>query len=215
MNTIEDKWSMDESEILPIMDENISSFVEHRVLKATGIDDSGHDREDSYTSLSSSTSCTDAMADSQLELANARLMQANALADIARLKVAKAARQAVSASSGRSRSRLEGIKPITFDVEPNPRDRGSLNAVINDMQTDNLEITGEVRGGDSFERDLSMVMDADLPPYGPEVPPKVPNLLIPPPEGASSSNQKQVQSQFVPPLELNAEVLRNFAQKHE
>ena len=142
MNAIEDKWSMDESEILPIMDESILSFVEHRVLKATGIDDSGHDREDSYTSISSSTSCTDAMADSQLELANARLMQANALADIARLKVAKAAKQAVSASSGRSSSRLEGIKPITFDVEPNPRDRGSLNAVISDMQTDNLEITG-------------------------------------------------------------------------
>jgi hypothetical protein len=60
-----------------------------------------------------------------------------------------------------------------------------------------------------------MVMDADLPPYGPEVPPRVPNLLIPPPEGASSTNQNRVQNQFVPPLGLNAEVLRNFAQKQE
>ena len=167
MNTVEDRWSLDESEILPLGDESISSFVEHRVLKATGTDDSVHDREDTYTSISSSTSYTDAMMDSQLELASARLMQTNALADIARLKVAKAANKAASASSGRSRSRLEGIKPITFHVEPNPRDRGSHNAVINDMQTDDLEITGEVKGRDSFERDLSMGMDADFPPYGP------------------------------------------------
>ena len=179
MNIVEEKWSKDESEILPILDESISSFVEHRVLKATGTNDSGHDREDSYTSISSSTSCTDAMVDSQLELANARLMQANALADIARLKVAKAANKAASASNGRSRSRLEGNK---------------------------------TRGGDSFERDLSMIMGEDFCTRVPGATRKVPTLLIPPPEGASSSFQNQVQSPFVPSLELNAEILKIFTE---
>ena len=180
MNIVEDKWSMDESEILPVLDQNISSFVEHRVLKATGTSDSEHDRkEDSYTSISSSTSCTDAMVDSQLELANARLMQANALADIARLKVAKAANKAASASSGRSRSRLEGNK---------------------------------ARGGDSFERDLSMIIGEDYPAGVPGATRKVPALLIPPPEGTSSSYQNQVQSPFVPSLELNAEILKIFTE---
>ena len=57
MNDAVDRWSMEESEILPNQDESISSFIEHRVHKTVvGTNhDFGDDRDDTYTSMSSTT----------------------------------------------------------------------------------------------------------------------------------------------------------------
>jgi hypothetical protein len=208
-----DRWSMDESSIHALGDDSISSFVEHRVHKAVvgTNNDFSHDRDDTYTSISSTTSGTDAMAESQLELAQARLLQANALADIARLKVAMAAKKAASASSDRSRSRLEGKKPITFVTDQSPRRALTPIAVINDMQEEDCDLTGHIQERDTFENDLTRIMDEGAPVFGPEVAFEKPTLLPSPPRGASEERQKP----FVPPPGLNAEVLREFTQKQE
>ena len=60
-----DRWSMDESSIHALGDDSISSLVEHRVHKVVvgTNNDFSHDRDDTYTSISSTTSGTDAMAE--------------------------------------------------------------------------------------------------------------------------------------------------------
>ena len=71
-----DVWSDDVSDVLPIVDDDSleSSFMEHKRMKAMpgDCDNSGNDIEETYTSISSTTSSTDKMLDAQLELANAR-----------------------------------------------------------------------------------------------------------------------------------------------
>ena len=103
---MDDGWS--ESDVLPsVQDESlISSFAEQRGMKAVfGHDSSGMDNEDSYTSISSTTSGTDAMLDARIELAEARKAKADAEAELAMLKVAKAAKKAASTSSIHSNDR--------------------------------------------------------------------------------------------------------------
>ena len=141
-------WS-GESDILPVVNDE-SSIIERRGMKAVfGNNTSGMDNDDTYTSLSSTTSSSDAMLDARIELAEARKAEATAKAELALLKVAKAAKKAGSTSSIQSnnRSRSERFEQRILFTPPKGRvdfviQGGSPEIHSNAIQQQSLPLVG-------------------------------------------------------------------------
>jgi hypothetical protein len=214
-----DVWSDNVSDVLPIADESMqSSFVARKGMKAMlgDFENSGMDQEETYTSISSTTSSSDAMLDAQIELAQARKAEASANADLARLKVAKAAKKASSTSSGQSNERSRSARfdqqvftPPKGRVDHNVQDRSPvLFSAMHQLSEAMPRITEPC---DDLERDLSAFMEESV--NGKGISTANPSLLPRPPTGVEVSEVKPEIK--VPTLELNAEVLKEFARRQE
>ena len=163
-------WPDEVSDVLPIADDSMqSSFVVHKGMKAMpgNFEDSRMDQEETYTSISSTTSSSDAILDAQIELAQARKAEASANADLARLKVAKAAKKASSTSSFQSNERSRSARfdqqvftPPKGRVDHNVQDRSPvLFSALHQFTEAKLHIM-ETSG--DLERDLSAFMEESV-----------------------------------------------------
>ena len=165
-----DAWSDNVSDVLPIADESMqSSFIAHKGMKTMlgSFDNSGMDQEETYTSISSTTSSSDAMLDAQIEFAQARKAEAAANAELARLKVAKAAKKASSTSSGQSNERSRSAR---FDQQVFTPPKGRVDHIVQDRSPvlfSALHQFSEARphkmetSGD-LEKDLSAFMEESM-----------------------------------------------------
>ena len=214
-----DAWSDNVSDVLPIADESMqSSFIAHKGMKAMlgNFDNSGMDQEETYTSISSTTSSSDAMLDAQIEFAQARKAEASANADLARLKVAKAAKKASSTSSGQSNERSRSAR---FDQQVFTPPKGRVDHIVQDrspvlfsaMHQFTEAMPRIMEPCDDLERDLSAFMEESV--NGKGISTANPSLLPRPPTGVEFAEVKPEIK--VPTLELNADVLREFARRQE
>ena len=216
----------DVSDVLPIVGEDSveSSFMAHKGMKAMSghYDNSGNDIEETYTSISSTTSSTDKMLDAQLELAMARKAEARADAQIAQLKVAKAVNKAASASTVRSNERSRSgrfeqhvFTPPQGRVDPIIQDDISDIHVVAPMRKTVVPFMVPAEGAQSMEEssgnleeDLSNIMGESIE-KGTTL--GVPSLLPRPPAKVEGGDKPIV---MIPPLELNAKTLEEFARLH-
>ena len=116
---VDGNMSPNESEI-PMGEDSISSLPNNQAYNVlVGMSASKNTDNDTFTCFSSTTSGSDAMLDAQVELANARLAQATAQAELAALKVAKAAKKAPSGTSSKSYVPRSDRSRSRYDVLPN------------------------------------------------------------------------------------------------
>ena len=184
-----DVWSDNVSDVLPIADESMqSSFIAHKGMKTMLGDfgNSGMDQEETYTSISSTTSSSDAMLDAQIEFAQARRAEASANAELARLKVAKAAKKASSTSSGQSNERSRSAR---FDQQVFTPPKGRVDHIVQDrspvlfsaMRQFTEAMPRIMEPCDDLERDLSAFMEESV--NGKRISTATPSLLPRPPTG--------------------------------
>ena len=130
-------------------------------------DNSGMDQEETYTSISSTTSSSDAMLDAQLEFAKARKAEAFADAEIARLKVAKAAKKASNTSSGQSNDRSRSKR---FDQQVFTPPKGRVDHFVQDHSPVLFSALHQfteakphmMESSGDLERDLSQFMEESV-----------------------------------------------------